>query len=228
MIIRGKAAALFLVAIVIVMCGGVFGGSDVDINRKKVGSTPILNLLPEEGQSEGLRSTSLKTENNRGNSPGLIAGYTTYDYQSNGRMNRQVDWRASEMVHFVWTKQDNLFPNGDRGTRYEVFDPNAGFVYGGGCDIHPRLGPGMNYSGYAGIDVDTENRAVIANHHDEGIGLMTTLWHDFCPAEDVYNTCESTRDVYNVMIDNYDWLTSQLEDLFWINPSFILAGIKER
>jgi len=128
-------------------------------------------------------STPLGFEDVRVNGVGLTVGYTQYDYQANGRMNRQVDWRGSEMVHFCWMKQLTDIEGEDRGTGYEAWDDVGGtFIFtgaGGGCDIHPRLGSGINYSGYVGLDVSTNGKVNISNHHDEGDGYSSTLWYDF-------------------------------------------------
>jgi len=116
-------------------------------------------------------------------SPGIEVGITTHDFQHNGRGNRQIDWRNTQVVHIIWFKQTDFIAGGDGGTGYEAFDPLMGdFIFkgtGGGCDIHPRLGSGVNFSGYIGLDVDTEGKAVIVNHHDEGAGYGTTVWYDF-------------------------------------------------
>lgn len=128
-------------------------------------------------------STPLGFEDVKVSGVGLTVGYTQYDYQSNGRMNRQVDWRGTEMVHFTWMKQLTDIEGEDRGTGYEAWDADAGeFIFvgvGGGCDIHPRLGTGINYSGYVGLDVGTTGKVNISNHHDEGDGYSSTLWYDF-------------------------------------------------
>jgi len=120
-------------------------------------------------------------------SPGYQVGITSYDLQSNTRMNRQIDWRFTQMMHIVWMKS-TLYDNTtlDRGTGYEAYDPDDGsFIFegtGGGCDIHPRSGPGVNYSGYVGLDVDTEGKVVIGNHHNESAGYASTVWYDFSAA----------------------------------------------
>ncbi|UCD95388.1 MAG: hypothetical protein JSU69_04895 [Candidatus Zixiibacteriota bacterium] len=115
-------------------------------------------------------------------SPGLTVGYTTYDYQSNGRMNRQVAWRGDQNVHFAWMKQSTRILGDDRGTGYEIWDSEyAQLVHAGahgGCDVHPRLGEQANYSGYVGLDVDPEGRAVVSNHHKEAAEYSSTIWWD--------------------------------------------------
>jgi len=117
-------------------------------------------------------------------SPGIQVGITTYDLQSNTRMNRQIDWRGTQNMHMIWMKATTMVQTSlDRGTGYEMYDAGLGsFTFegvGGGCDIHPRSGPGINYSGYVGLDVDTEGKVVIGNHHDDGAGYASTVWYDF-------------------------------------------------
>jgi hypothetical protein len=117
-------------------------------------------------------------------SPGLTVGYTTYDYQHNGRMTRQVGVRQTEMIHFDWMKKPDSALGELRGTGYEAWNPvTASFQHhgvGGGCDIHP-ISSANRRSGYVGLDVDTEGKVIIGNHYDEGAGLMTTLWYDYGP-----------------------------------------------
>ncbi|MBN2226168.1 MAG: dockerin type I repeat-containing protein [candidate division Zixibacteria bacterium] len=118
-------------------------------------------------------------------SPGLTVGITTYDTQHMLRMCRQVDWRGTQSVHFVWAVQSNYDLGGDRGTAYEAWDATfADLVFkgpDGGTNVHPRLGGGVNYSGYAGLDVGTDGRVVISNHHTQGAGHAPTVWPDFSP-----------------------------------------------
>ncbi|MFH2036516.1 MAG: hypothetical protein ABIJ45_08950, partial [Candidatus Zixiibacteriota bacterium] len=117
------------------------------------------------------------------NSPGIQIGTSTYDLQSNTRMNRQVSWRGTKDIHMIWmrsTDSNAAAADLDRGTGYNAWDASEGeFYFAGGCDVHPRLGGGTNYSGYVSLDVDTEGKAVISNHHDEGAGYHSTVWYDF-------------------------------------------------
>lgn len=53
------------------------------------------------------------------------------------------------------------------------------------------------------------------------------MWHDFCPKAEVYDKCPSTKGVLNAIRTNWDWLTGQMKDIFWVNPSWILLGVKK-
>lgn len=53
------------------------------------------------------------------------------------------------------------------------------------------------------------------------------MWHDFCPLIEVQNDCSSTRGVVSAIGANWDWLSEQMKDIFWIEPSWILLGIKK-
>ncbi|UCD93859.1 MAG: hypothetical protein JSU69_08810, partial [Candidatus Zixiibacteriota bacterium] len=176
-------------------------GEKRNINRVKVSSGPRTRLVSTERAVSG-ENPSPEYSRSRSQSPGLIIGQTTYDQQSIGRMNRQVDWRGNQTVHFVWTKQTNFMRYGDCGTAYEVWDAEYGeLVYAGtsgGCDIHQRSGYGIDYSAYASLDVDTESRAVISNHHDEGSGFSSTIWWDYSSA-----TCFFSPGQYRIPDSTY-------------------------
>jgi predicted O-methyltransferase YrrM len=51
------------------------------------------------------------------------------------------------------------------------------------------------------------------------------MWHDFCPP--VYEQFEVTRDVMEGITHEWKWLKSQMRQLFWIYPSWILLGVKK-
>jgi hypothetical protein len=117
------------------------------------------------------------------NSPGLRVGYTTYDLQSNSRMNRQVEWRATQAIQFIWMSSMDSTAS-VRWTRYEAWEPSEGqFLYEsptGGINLHPD---GAR-SGYVSLDVDTEGKAVVANHYSPtGLAseMVTTVQYDFLP-----------------------------------------------
>nr|MBN2278141.1 hypothetical protein [candidate division Zixibacteria bacterium] len=188
---RLSAIIIFSLIIIAILSIGVFAAktptdntwshriwSEKNTRHKLAGAEHQIGYAPQTG------SQTLGFDEIRSTSPGIQVGITTYDLQSNTRMNRQIDWRNSEYVHMIWMKSTTYeLASIDRGTGYEVWDSDeATFVFegtGGGCDIHARLGPGVNYSGYIGLDVDTEGKVVIANHHDEGAGYASTVWYDF-------------------------------------------------
>ena len=51
------------------------------------------------------------------------------------------------------------------------------------------------------------------------------MWHDFCPP--VSNSFESTTGVLKAVYNNWEYINSNMEKIFWIQPSWILAGIKK-
>ncbi|MFH2035922.1 MAG: dockerin type I domain-containing protein [Candidatus Zixiibacteriota bacterium] len=156
-------------------------------NQVKVGTLPKAKLAGAERNTgytnpePNVQNQSLGVDEINSLSPGLQIGTTTYDYQSNCRMNRQVGIRGNEYVHFDWMYQTDSTDGGDRGTGYNFWDSDDGELNFGsvGCNVHPRLGSENNYSGYVGLDVDTEGKVNISNHHDEGNGYASTIWYDF-------------------------------------------------
>ncbi len=52
------------------------------------------------------------------------------------------------------------------------------------------------------------------------------MWHDYCPDEQVLRRCTSTQGVAAAIGDLIDQLSTELIDLFWIKPSWLLVGIK--
>ena len=53
------------------------------------------------------------------------------------------------------------------------------------------------------------------------------MWHDFCPQEEVQKSCSSPRGVKMAIDASWSRLSEQMKDIFWINPSWILLGIKK-
>ncbi|UCD17956.1 MAG: hypothetical protein JSV44_03355, partial [Candidatus Zixiibacteriota bacterium] len=170
--------------------------------RIKIGETPPLKAVRIEPASSYVPSSRERSYVGLGadvfsasQSPGLQIGITTHDIQHYGRMNRQVDWRGGQHVHFAWTVQSDFYAGGDAGTAYEVWDPFYAHLWfegiDGGIDIHARLGVGHNYSEFAGLDVATDNRVVIVNQHNTEVGTMTTLWPDFSSAAGFFSPYQS-------------------------------------
>jgi hypothetical protein len=56
-------------------------------------------------------------------------------------------------------------------------------------------------------------------------GLL--MWHDYCPRKEVQRSFITTNSVNNAIMEMKDQLDEQMKDIFWINPSWILVGIKK-
>jgi hypothetical protein len=52
------------------------------------------------------------------------------------------------------------------------------------------------------------------------------VWHDFCPLDEVTRACESTRDVVEFITTHRDELAQHFTRLFWVEPSWLLFGLR--
>lgn len=52
------------------------------------------------------------------------------------------------------------------------------------------------------------------------------IWHDYCPVEEVTRACASTRDVVAFITSHVEELRTSFARLFWIEPSWLLVGIR--
>jgi methyltransferase family protein len=55
-------------------------------------------------------------------------------------------------------------------------------------------------------------------------GLM--VWHDFCPDPSVFETMSSVTGVIAALTEAWPELAGTLKDAFWIQPSFLLLGVR--
>ncbi|MCX6829912.1 MAG: hypothetical protein NT002_11620 [candidate division Zixibacteria bacterium] len=194
-----KLSAIFIISLLAVafLAASSFGTSAGGGSNKVVNKVPINRPMGksqiigaeqpvEETSGKAPAPASLGFDQVLGYAPGYRIGVTTYDYQHNGRMGRQVDWRGNKVVHFAWTKMISVKRGVRWRTGYEAYDAGlgtfaqAGASDSGGCDIHSVNR--YNGSGYATLDVDTEGKAVIANHHTEtgdAADYATTIWYDY-------------------------------------------------
>jgi predicted O-methyltransferase YrrM len=53
------------------------------------------------------------------------------------------------------------------------------------------------------------------------------FWHDYCPDQNVRSSCSSTRGVYQAIEEMLPWLESQTSRLAWLDPSWLLIGVKK-
>ena len=73
---------------------------------------------------------------------------------------------------------------------------------------------------------------MVENDTDLAVRLVRpgglVMWHDFCPDQDVLAVCDSTRDVVGYITSRRAELGRYFERLFWISPSWLLFGVRNR
>jgi predicted O-methyltransferase YrrM len=52
------------------------------------------------------------------------------------------------------------------------------------------------------------------------------IWHDYCPLPEVTRVCGSTRDVVGFIAESYEEIALSFDRLFWVQPSWLLFGIR--
>jgi len=72
---------------------------------------------------------------------------------------------------------------------------------------------------------------VVSNDTQKALKLLRSdgliLWHDFCPKAEVFIINPTTRGVLSSIQADWNQIKPQMKDIFWINPSWILLGIKK-
>jgi hypothetical protein len=72
---------------------------------------------------------------------------------------------------------------------------------------------------------------VVKNDTQKALKLLRSegmiMWHDFCQQEEVFRKFETVEGVMNAIRTNWDWIYAEVSDIFWVNPSWILIGIKK-
>ena len=133
----------------------------------------------------------------RGRSNPEIVGYTTYDYQHNCTMARQVEHRGTAYVHFTWMAQTSDSLGYNRGLGYQAFEtggPCAQVYSAGGIRIE------TGYAGYVGLDADAGGWAVVGAHQKRDSIYYPMAFWDFIfggPVFGIFNPDYS--------YDNYGW-----------------------
>jgi hypothetical protein len=127
------------------------------------------------------------------NNPDTI-GATTYEYQHNCTMGRQVEHRNSGYVHFDWMAQDGKVFGVGRGIGYQAYEIAAcGHVFAsGGIRIEGA------YAGYVTIDADQGGWAIPAAHQNED-GYFAKAYWDFVaggPAYGLFTSDANTTDKF--------------------------------
>jgi Methyltransferase domain len=71
---------------------------------------------------------------------------------------------------------------------------------------------------------------IVANDTRLAIELVRpgglVVWHDFCPLPEVMSACSSTRGVVGFITEQRLELTQLFDRLFWVQPSWLLFGIR--
>ncbi|MDD4051838.1 MAG: sialidase family protein, partial [candidate division Zixibacteria bacterium] len=98
-------------------------------------------------------------------SPGVQAGLTTYDYQHNGTMGRQIEtFPGVSYVHFVWMAMSTYTFPGDRGIKYQCYNADPA-VMDYTQDAGGKWGT-TDYSGYTSAAALPDGRAIFGCHAD--------------------------------------------------------------
>jgi hypothetical protein len=139
-----------------------------------------------------------------------VAGETTYDYQHNGTMGRQLAVnQANKVVFFVWMAQENYTIPGDRHIRVQAFDgvANAGQ---GAYSLDPS---GYNattpdYSGYTSCDIGPNGEVSFACHTDPASGrYWSRRYYDGLPPAYIFYSEDCPQD----MLPHDSWWRAEME-----------------
>jgi hypothetical protein len=111
-------------------------------------------------------------------SPGVTVGYTYHDLQHYGSVGRMIDWGWDAtnglLVHFSWTYMP-VPVLASSVYAYNLYSSSVG-AFLGPFIVQPH----GEYAGFVGIDVTTDNRAVVGGHNDlGGLGAQPHIYWDF-------------------------------------------------
>ncbi|MCK5125999.1 MAG: dockerin type I repeat-containing protein [candidate division Zixibacteria bacterium] len=184
-----KLSAMFLLSFVIValLVTSVFGATERVKPFKERASFPARHA-PVYGFPSDVHAAStdiIKSENSialggKTQSNPDTLGFTTYGYQHNCTMGRQVEHRGTGYIHFDWMWQDdNSITNTNRSVYYQAYDltacPTAWTFATGGIDIST-----LGRAGYVSLDVDpNQNMAIPAGHESDGQIWGANTYYDF-------------------------------------------------
>ena len=143
-----------------------------------------VNSVPSEANAAA-QGAMIKTDNTIALGGKTISnpdtlGFTTYGYQHNCTMGRQVEHRNSDFIHFDWMWQmDNSETNTNRSVYYQAYDLvscGSGFEFtAGGIDVSQ-----IGRAGYVSLDADpTQNMGIPAGHESDGSSYFPTVYYDF-------------------------------------------------
>ncbi len=107
---------------------------------------------------------------------GITVGCTTYDYQKNNSMNRQIGiTEPSHIVYFTWMNKLNATFGGARNVASDAWDPGAGSLSDGtgGVDVSANVDGTTGRSGFVTMDVTSSELAANAHHWNAPAGAGT-------------------------------------------------------
>jgi hypothetical protein len=134
-------------------------------------------------------------------------GQTSYDYQHNCTMGRQVEHRVGYVgnptgtyIHFDWMSQLNQILGSQRGVGYQAYDLQ-------GCTYSFAAGTGVRiegaYSGYVGMDahnLDAMNSWAVPVAHQNDDGYYAKAYWDYFEGGPVFGVFLS-----DAPTDRYGW-----------------------
>jgi len=141
---------------------------------------------------------------------GMTIGLTIHDIQHMGRMTRQIAWRESHNIHITWMLKNRDFMHPYiRLTKYQFWDATVGQIKWsplhfpwGGDDLHAS----GERSGYSGIDIMSDGRALVYNHYDqdglEPYDYLPTIWPDNPPLSGKWGWKQGVPDPYDTDVQN--------------------------
>jgi hypothetical protein len=200
-----KGIAFSLLASVIIIIAAspiIYAASESQKPLKDRASLPLRYTpsysIPERDMVTSYQSNPVPVKinlNTRGyrSNPNTV-GYTTYGYQHNCTMGRQVEHRNTNFLHFGWMAQEHDTLGQDRGIGYQAYDlaQCSEIFISGGLRIETE------YAGYVAVDADPGGWAVVAAHQkNESVYYPSAFW-DFTPGGPVFGvfTPDNPGDIY--------------------------------
>ncbi len=102
-------------------------------------------------------------------SPGTQVGTTTYDYQHNASMGRQIEHRGSDNISMVWTCSYSTNFGEQRNIRYNRYNLTSCSQVSIHASYDTLLFP-THYSGYVSLDVDPVEGCPVLGYHSASTG----------------------------------------------------------
>jgi hypothetical protein len=200
---------ILITTILIIIAGGIYAGENPEQSLKGQAAIPADMALSYSnvGADRGIPDVAIKTPPMvlgpvETNAVGVQVGATTFDYQHNCTMGRQIEHRGSGYLHFDWMIQTDMFLGGDRGIGYQVYDlSQCDFVFvGDGIRVNTE------YAGYVNLDVDPGGCGIPTGHErnaGDGFYYATAYW-DSCltGSPSAKFDSDAPSDIYGWWINN--------------------------